>query len=242
MRSVSRALLSLIALCSISIACDPEPGGEDSSALGDSGGDIAEECPSATEAFGFEDENPLGLTGAELVAEANKQTTGVLMYEDGAETSFTLTVSAPAETVEVTYPTDEPEGCYAYSHMSLAAELSFATEDGRFNESFAVTLRADDGGYLSFSPAQALDAFALGGDFTPPAEFNEDDFVSVELTIDGWFGAGQTVGINEEDVLEDINGTIGGLGELKEWSCPTDPSSGCEGSLRNFYVGALRFD
>ncbi len=240
MRSISLALLSVVTLCSFSGACDPGyPDGD-----GEPGGDIGlvEECPSTTETFALEDENPLGLTGAELIAEANKQTTGVLMYGDGAETSFTLTVSAPAETVEVTYPTSEPEGCYAYSNMSLAVELSFATEDGRFAETFSATLRADDGGYLSFSPAEMIDALALDGEFTPPPEFNEDDFVSVELYIDGWFGAGQTVGVSEEDVLEDIHGMIGGLGELKEWSCPTDPGSGCEGALRDFYVGALRFD
>ncbi|WP_437492236.1 hypothetical protein WME75_17455 [Sorangium sp. So ce1014] len=159
----------------------------------------------AGEDIGADDVSPLGFSAREALSAVSGERSVPLTWATGGSTTATLSVG---ELVAARFagPTDgsgssgaEPGNDIGCSdHLQIDVPMAFSTEDGAFDDSFEVTLRATQVGAATFT--HAIDLAALQGSYevteVDPAEFRE---------VFVWL-----IGMLSSSAVE---GSIGGLAE-----------------------------
>lgn len=220
---------------------DGTVGATDSDSEGTSG---PESCPTVTEVFALDEQTPLGVSAAEVLEYAADYSSGEFEHADGATTGVSMTASYSGGLIEATYSVAQ-EGCVASADLlRIAAELSFATDDGAFAETVEVELRLALNTPSVWVMGQ-LDVQDVQGSYERPAEFDYDTYDPIVIEFNAWFGPrGECFVVDPEDPMpeqpnDDCSGVLQGLAAIKDQSCD---ARGCPGSHAVFHVGLVRLD
>lgn len=210
---------------------------------GDSGG---VECPIEELPLGYSDPDPSGYTAKELFSHLVGGKAGVLTYQGGGSSPLHVEAFYDGGYIRALHTTGQADGCGDQSVLYVDAMLSFASDDGVFQESLPVTLTRFSGaadGEIEFA-AIDVDVGDLHGLYTPPATLDGHplaDFKSMELSIHGNFGGPRPMSGPLDLDLGVVHGAIYGQGELTEWSCSDAPGEPCMGAFRDYVVGSFLF-
>ncbi|WP_437819886.1 hypothetical protein [Sorangium sp. So ce1078] len=163
-------------------------------------------CDEEKEDIGADDVSPLGFSAREALSAASGERSAPLTWAKGGSTTVTVSVGelAAARFVRSTVASGEPGGAEpalaadCADHLQIDVPLAFSTEDGAFDESFAVTLRVpqvDDARFY-----HRIDLSALQGSYevteVDPAQFREV-VVSLSGTLSSSAVSGTISGIAE---------------------------------------------
>ena len=171
-------------------ADDDDTPGDDDDIVGDDDDTGWEPCDEVISTLGPDEESPLGMSGADIVAGiAGPLTAPATWSASGASTdvSFALTQAGDPVFHDLSQPADPPPGGPDYQcldWLEVPVTLLFATADGGFDETLSASLRQDEmgGPWLSAD----LDWSNLTGSFTfteiDPTEWDE---VGLDLS-NGW--------------------------------------------------------
>ncbi len=200
-------------------------------------------CEWVTEEIPVDQENPSGYLGGDLLAHAGMFSSGVLKYDEGGETSFTLSLAADAQTMAVDYQIDDGICTHNdYAIVTLQAEATLTSADGQFTEVFPIALRGTSDEHVSARSAP-VDLQAHVGTYMPPAEVVPESFSSLGVEYDFLFGFEQTYLGEQEMPYPPSNGRVDLRGELLDAGCddlgPTEP---CQGTGRWYAIGSVHFD
>ncbi|XXX81605.1 hypothetical protein WMF30_22880 [Sorangium sp. So ce134] len=187
---------------------------------------VAEDgCDEEKEDIGADDVSPLGFSAREALSALSGERSAPLAWAKGGSTTATVAAGelVAARFVRSTVASGGPGGAEpaiavdCSDHLQIDVPLAFSTEDGAFDESFAVTLRVPRVDAGSFFHRIDLDALQGSYEVTEvdPAEFREVVvYLSGELTGSA------------------VSGTIGGIAE----SHPTGTGPEASVSARPFNV------
>ncbi|WP_437593611.1 hypothetical protein [Sorangium sp. So ce1000] len=185
-------------------------------------------CDEEKEDIGADDVSPLGFSARAALTAVSGERSAPLTWAKGGSTTATLSVGelVAARFVRSTVAEGDPSGAEpalaadCSDHLQIDVPLAFSTEDGAFDESFAVTLRVPRVDAASFF--YKIDLAALQGSYevteVDPAEFKE-----VIVYLSGALSG------------DAVSGTISGVAE----SYPT--GSGPDGSVSAQQFGVAQF-
>ncbi|WP_437615701.1 hypothetical protein WMF20_19265 [Sorangium sp. So ce834] len=150
-------------------------------------------CDEEKEDIGADDVSPLGFSAREALSALSGERSAPLAWAKGGSTTATVAAGelVAARFVRSTVAASEPGGAEpalavdCADHLQLDVALAFSTEDGAFDESFAVTLRVPQVGAGRFFHRIDLDALQGSYEVTEvdPTEFREVVvYLSGELT------------------------------------------------------------
>lgn len=140
-------------------------------------------CDEEKEDIGADDVSPLGFSAREALSAVSGDRSAPLTWAKGGSTTATVSVGelVAARFVRSTVASSGPGGAESTlaldcsDHLQIDVPLAFATEDGAFDESFAVTLRVPQVDAASFY--HRIDLSALQGSYevteVDPAEFKQ---------------------------------------------------------------------
>lgn len=165
----------------------------------DNKGETGPYCEDTKTDIALDEVTPIGITAADVIADAAAEETAVFTYVDDATTDLTLgfVAGTGARFVdsEAVYPeTDGPQPAIAVicdDRIEVDGTFSFATADGAFAESFSSVLNATaERTYIS----QALDLDGLAGTFDLVPFVDAEDYDALEAWIDVVFTDGVSAG------------------------------------------------
>jgi hypothetical protein len=148
-------------------------------------------CNSTETVFAFDEETPLGISGADVLAGlAGDQTaTGAYVEDDAGSTG--VTVSAQSDATEVTFIERTPNASSnsdtgfvntdCPDSIQFDATLSFGTDDGLFAESFTGTLSENDLQVVQFDGDVELSN--LQGTFTADTSGSDETVLQLSNTF-----------------------------------------------------------
>ncbi|WP_437971279.1 hypothetical protein WMF04_19150 [Sorangium sp. So ce260] len=188
------------------LGCGDGAGGPQGGQIG--GVHVAEgACDEEKEDIGADDVSPLGFSAREALSAVSGERSAPLTWAKGGSTTVTVSVGelAAARFVRSTVASGGPGGAEpalaagdCADHLQIDVPLAFSTEDGAFDESFAVTLRIRQVGDVSFY--HRIDLSALQGSYevteVDPAEFREVT-VSLSGTLSSSAVSGEISGMAE---------------------------------------------
>ncbi|WP_437580810.1 hypothetical protein [Sorangium sp. So ce887] len=140
-------------------------------------------CDEEREDIGADDVSPLGFSAREALSAISGERSAPLTWAKGGSTTATVSVGelVASRFVRSTLADSEPGGAETTlavdcsDHLQIDVPLAFSTEDGAFDESFAVTLRISQIDDVSFY--HKIDLAALQGSYevteVDPAEFRK---------------------------------------------------------------------
>lgn len=182
-------LLALLALTGCFIN-DKDSG---DTGLLDSSGPSCEDTPTAID---LDEATALGVSGQDLLDLAGAVPETELYWVDGgAVTGLSIGVSYAGEArwvISEEVPCTGPGDCPAIAvicddRLEVDVAVTFATDDGAFDETWAATLSSTDGQTATFSAA--IDPDALGGTWTPES-LDPDQYDSFSVSASGRFDEG----------------------------------------------------
>ncbi|WP_438029949.1 hypothetical protein [Sorangium sp. So ce233] len=163
---------------------DVAGGGPKSGQIGGVQGETASGCHEEAEAIGADADTPLGFSAQDVVTALSGERSAPLTWANGGSTTATLSVGelVAARFVRSTTPPSSGSGGAELAlavdcadHLQVEVPLAFSTEDGAFDETFTVTLRALRADSASFTHRIDLDALQGTYEVTEvnPAEFRK---------------------------------------------------------------------
>lgn len=191
-------------------------------------------CEETRTAIALDEATAIGIPANDVLAGIPAEETRVFRYKDGGTTDLTIHFASDAQayfvdSVEVYPETDGPMPDIAVicdDRIEFDGTLAFATADGAFAESLAVTLAATA---ENVSIHKELDLDALAGTFDIVPFVTGEDWDEVKAWIDVSFVAGQGQGKVEgqasgEDACEngDACTAWAELVEVGTWDAATD--------------------
>lgn len=156
-------------------------------------------CEDTRTAIAPDEATALGITANDVLAGLPAEETTTFRYVDGASTDLTIAFTPDAQAYFVdsvaVYPeTDGPVPAIAVvcdDRIEFDGTLAFATADGAFAESLAVTLAATAD---AANIREELDLDALTGTFDIEPFVDAEDYDALAAWIDVSFVAGQSQG------------------------------------------------
>lgn len=173
-------------------------------------------CEDVPTAVALDEVTELGFSGAELWALAAGERTAPLTWARGGEAVLTLGVTGePAEarfvdSVPHTEDGGSTIGIECTDRVEVDADVRFVTDDGAFDEAWALPLSATEASLVSFH--RRLDLDALGGSYDPAADIEaavgDEPYESVSVDVRGELDAAGTRGavagqVDGEEQCED---------------------------------------
>jgi len=196
---------------------DPNPGDDDDSIGGGQTGEENFGClPVGNEPLALDAASPLGFSAAQLLAALGAEHNATLTYADGSTTPLQVAIEyegGGVEFVDRAFRSDGSGEEQASTGIEIALDcsdvvevevtLTFATDDGAFDEAWPVTLSADTASTARAYSQIALDE--LTGSFElsrvdSEADASRFDAVSAELALDlvGTLWSGDLSGLGED--------------------------------------------
>ncbi|WP_437737563.1 hypothetical protein [Sorangium sp. So ce1335] len=208
--------LGLVAVTSAGLfgCIDVAGGGPKSGQIGGvEGGEIASGCHEEGEAIAADAVSPLGFSAEDVVSALSGERSAPLTWAKGGSTTATLSLGEiiSARFVQSTTPPSSGSGGAELAlavdcadHLQIEVPLAFATEDGAFDETFTVTLRALQASSASFTYRIDLDALQGTYEVTEvnPAEFRKV-FVYLNGTLSSTGVDGVISGVAESHPTSD---------------------------------------
>ncbi|WP_437900468.1 hypothetical protein [Sorangium sp. So ce124] len=186
-------------------------------------------CDEEKEDIGADDVSPLGFSARAALTEISGERSAPLTWAKGGSTTATVSVGEliaarfVRSTVAEGGDSSGAEPALALDcsdHLQIDVPLAFSTEDGAFDESFAVTLRVPRVDAASFF--YKIDLSALQGSYEV-TEVDPAEFKAVTVYLSGALSSGA------------VSGAISGIAE----SHPT--GSGPDGSVSARQFGVAQF-
>ncbi|WP_437941786.1 hypothetical protein [Sorangium sp. So ce341] len=165
-------------------------------------------CDEEKEDIGADDVSPLGFSARDALSALSGERSTPLAWSKGGSTAATVAAGelVAARFVRSTVADSGPGGAESTAlaadcadHLQLDVPLAFSTEDGAFDESFAVTLRVPQVGEGRFFHRIDLDALQGSYEVTEvdPTEFREV-FVDLSGALTGSAVSGTISGMAED--------------------------------------------
>ena len=162
---------------------------------GGSGGPPAECEPVQSRSLAWSERSPLGFSADELLGTLGSPRETRLRQSDGTSTALSLAITRASggslsfQTRERQSASLEPEACA--DAMSLPVTLSFATNDGAFDETWTLELLAEGAGHATGHAD--VDLLTLEGSYTvtevDPEAFDEIvGLLDIDLDASTWSG------------------------------------------------------
>ncbi|WP_437300431.1 hypothetical protein [Sorangium sp. So ce426] len=154
------------------------------------------------EDIGADDVSPLGFSAREVLSVASGERSAPLTWAKGGSTTATLSVGeiVAARFVGSMDGSGVGPDIGCVEHLQIDVPMAFSTEDGAFDESFEVTLRATQADAAWFEHAIELSSSALQGSYevteVDTAEFREV-FLYLSGTLSSSAAEGQIEGLGE---------------------------------------------
>ncbi|WP_437944286.1 hypothetical protein WMF27_16830 [Sorangium sp. So ce281] len=163
-------------------------------------------CDEEKEDIGADDVSPLGFSAREALTAISGERSVPLTWAKGGSTTATVSVGelVAARFVRSTVAEGDSSGAEpalavdCSDHLQIDVPLAFSTEDGAFDESFAVTLRVPRVDAASFF--YKIDLSALQGSYEV-TEVDPAEFKAVTVYLSGALSSGA------------VSGTISGVAE-----------------------------
>jgi len=187
-------------------------------------------CEDTRTPLALDETTPLGLTANDLLAAAGGETVEELLWADDGVAALTLTLThggGEVSWVDSEYVPPEGDGAYTLAmpvcedRLEIALSLTFATDDGAFDEAGEVTLSYGEEGdtadfWLALTPG------ALGGSFTPEGYAPEGYEDEAELWISGSFTLD---GVSRGAIMGQVSGENGETAWAETFEVATWPAS-----------------
>jgi hypothetical protein len=204
------AVTAMAAGCAETAGSRPPPGGQIGGVQGEGSG-----CRVVTTTvLGVDDVSPLGFSASQLLTGVGGQRQAPLTWKNGQSTTLTLEPGAPQAVRFVELEIEEDDsgadiaplpGALCNDRLEIDAPLGFATADGKFAESFNVTLRAEEAGSATFD--EKIDLSTLQGSYQL-TDIDASQFDAVDVYAAGTLSASSIEG-SIHAVAESVDDTGG---------------------------------
>lgn len=216
---------------------------------------IGWECPQHPTVSVSLDDDTMGFSMAQAMAEANARSPATLQWEGGPPAELTLSfthedgaIRIPDPNFEPTYDDPDQEAwCQENPSQPWARanlELHLTTDDGFLDETVSVELpaRLDEGGAVDLGGFDFdLDASSMGGSWTPSSDYDNANYSEVRLNVSGRYAEPSDIYLDEITVWGHGNGTIWGHatkapGHNPDETCPANHGNLCDFPVAYFVL------